>query len=365
MLFDSSLRKDLSRSFGGTLVVVLTIVLTVMLIRMLGLAARGSASPEDVALLLGYATLGQLPILLCLSVFVAVVSTLTRMYRDSEMAVWLASGVSLTRFVRPVARFVTPVLLAVAGLTLVVWPWTNRNISELRDRYEKRSDLSRVEAGQFQTSADGRRVFFIDKDAPSDGTGRNVFILEQREDRESVTTAQSGRVEYTPQGQRLLSLANGARTDLDTRGGTRTISRFDHYQIRIGEAVVSELEALPPKARHSLDLLRDGGQRARGELVWRLGMIVVPLNLMLLGLGLAAGSHRRAGGVTLLVALLAFVVYLNLVNLSQAWVGSGKAAMLPALLGVHLSMFLIAVSLLWWRNGGANRCLVRRSPASA
>ena len=42
MLFHSSLRKELARSFGATLVVLVTIVMTMMLIRTLGLASRGS-----------------------------------------------------------------------------------------------------------------------------------------------------------------------------------------------------------------------------------------------------------------------------------------------------------------------------------
>src|ERR1700712_3524647 len=36
MLFDSTLRRDLARTFGATLVVIITIVLTMMLIRTLG-----------------------------------------------------------------------------------------------------------------------------------------------------------------------------------------------------------------------------------------------------------------------------------------------------------------------------------------
>ena len=114
MLFDSSLRADLARSFGATLVVILTIVLTMFLIRTLGQAAVGRVSPQDVVLLLGYTALGHLPTMLALSLFVAVVVTLGRMYRDSEMAIWFASGVSLNRFVRPVLRTGWPVLLVVA-----------------------------------------------------------------------------------------------------------------------------------------------------------------------------------------------------------------------------------------------------------
>jgi hypothetical protein len=40
MLFDSSIRKELGRSFGATLVVLVTMVMTVLLIRTLGQATR-------------------------------------------------------------------------------------------------------------------------------------------------------------------------------------------------------------------------------------------------------------------------------------------------------------------------------------
>ena len=44
MLFDSTVRRELARSFGATLVVILTIVITMMLIRTLGLAAGGAVA---------------------------------------------------------------------------------------------------------------------------------------------------------------------------------------------------------------------------------------------------------------------------------------------------------------------------------
>ena len=71
MLFDSTLRRDLARNFGATVVVILTVVLTIMLIRTLGQAAVGRIAPQDVALLLGYIALGYLPLILSLSLFTA------------------------------------------------------------------------------------------------------------------------------------------------------------------------------------------------------------------------------------------------------------------------------------------------------
>ena len=42
MLFDSSLKQELNRSFGATLVVLVTVVMTMVLIRTLGLASNGT-----------------------------------------------------------------------------------------------------------------------------------------------------------------------------------------------------------------------------------------------------------------------------------------------------------------------------------
>lgn len=353
MLFHSSLRQELSRSFGGTVVVIVTIVVTMMLIRTLGQAAGGRVSPQDVALMLGYVMLGHLPTVLSLSLFVAVVSTLTRMHRDSELTIWLCSGQSLWRFLRPVLHFAAPVVLLIAALVGFVWPWTNQNINNLRDRYEQRSDLSRVAPGQFQTSRSGQRVFFIDKQAPQEGTGRNIFILDQREDRESVTTAQAGSIESGPERSRQLVLRSGARTDMDLEGETRTISRFSSYWVRLNEGRGGMLQAPPPKARSSMELLEQRSQDGDAELAYRFGLTAAALNLLLVGVGLVSGHARRAGSWALMYALLTFVVYFNLLNLSQAWVGSGRLALAPALLSVHGSITVLALIQLWWRSRGA------------
>jgi lipopolysaccharide export system permease protein len=341
MLFDSTLRKDLSRNFAATLVVILTIVLTMFLIRTLGQAAMGDVSPQDVALLLGYTSLGHLPTMLALSLFIAVVSTLSRMYRDSEMVVWFASGVSLRRFVRPVLRTAWPVLLVVGLLALFVWPWVNQQKVELQERFERRSDLARVAPGQFQSSADGSRVFFIERDDDEGRTGRNVFILTRTPDSEAVTTASTGRIENLD-GDRYLVLSDGQRNEQRNRTGEKTTSSFEHYRILAGDRAVTRAETLPPKATRTIHLLRTPTARGNGELAWRLGLVLGAFNLMLLGIGLAATQPRRASNWNLLFALLTFVVYYNLIGLTQAWVAGGTTTLGAALLTVHGSAFVLA-----------------------
>lgn len=352
MLFDTTVRRELARSFGATLVVILTIVITMMLIRTLGLAAGGTVAPEDVVLLLGYLALGHLPTMLGLSLFIAVVVTLGRMYRDSEMTIWFASGLGLSRFVRPVLGMAWPVLGVAGALLLFVWPWGNRSSAELRSRYEQRSDLSRVAPGVFQASRDGSRVFFVDRASQAGAEGHNVFVLTRQPPIESVVSARSGQL-LSEGDDRVLQLDLGQRNEVDSRSGIRTLSSFQQYRVVVGETAVRSAQAAPPKTLATLALMQQATPRHQAELAWRFGLLLASANLLLLGVGLSATQPRRASNWNLLIALLSFVVYFNLINLSQAWIASGRYSMGATMLGLHGGALAIGLLLIWWRDHAA------------
>jgi lipopolysaccharide export system permease protein len=349
MLFQGALRKELGRSFAATLVVVLTIVLTMMLIRTLGQAARGVASPQDVVLLLGFAAMAHLPTMITLSLFVAVVLTLGRMYRDSEMAVWFASGLSLGRMVRPVLGTAGPALVLVTVLVTVAWPWVNQQTLEVRERYNQRSDVARVAPGLFQSSSDGQRVFFIDRDSAESQQARNVFILAQARSTESITTALSGTV-LTEASDRFAVLERGQRNEFNAATGERALARFETYRVLIDQAQAPLTQSLPPKALSTPDLLVLRSPLNDGELAWRLGLCLGAGNLTLIGVGLAPVNPRRGGNWNLVLALLSFIVYFNLINLSQSWVAGGRLSLPAALWALHGLAFVCALALIWWRD---------------
>jgi len=349
MVFDSTVRRELAKGFGATLVVMLTIVLTNALIRSVGQAANGAVAPQDVVLLLGYVTLNQLPTLLALALFVSVVVALGRMYRDSEMIIWFASGVGIGRFVRPVLRTSWPVLLVVAVLVFFVWPWGQRASLELRERYQQRSDLARVTPGVFQTSSDGRRVFFVERESPDGINARNVFILNRGDTVESVISARAGRLEAEGD-ERHLVLERGQRNSTDSVSGERTLARFERYRLLASERAVRSAEQRAPRTLPTATLLAEPTARHQGELAWRVGLVLGAANLLLLGIALAASPPRRASNWNLLFALLAFIVYYNLIGLTQAWVASARLGLGPALAGLHGGVFLLALALLWWRD---------------
>ncbi|WP_241801441.1 LptF/LptG family permease, partial [Pseudomonas putida] len=76
-----------------------TITLTVMLIKILGQAAGGQVASQDVLALIGFQALNYMPIILILTGFISVLLVMTRSYQDSEIVVWFACGMSLTRWI--------------------------------------------------------------------------------------------------------------------------------------------------------------------------------------------------------------------------------------------------------------------------
>jgi lipopolysaccharide export system permease protein len=367
MLFDSSLKQELNRSFGATLVVLVTVVMTMVLIRTLGLASNGNVNPAEVSLVLGFTVLGYLPTVFTLSLFVAMVSTLSRLYRDSEMVIWLTSGQGLVQLLRPLWQFGWPLILIVAALVLWVWPWSNQQVQELRERYEKRGDLERVTPGQFQSSASGQRVFFIEKDQAGDLQGKNVFISITDAEKTVIATARTGRIDQR-EDERFLLLENGQRLERRHANQELTLAEFETYATRISRTLIDPSQ-LSAKMLTLDELLIQPNLENQAELVWRLGSILACFNFILLALLVAQFNPRSGRSLQLMLALFSFLVYTNMINIGKAWVVNHKVTPLGFALALHGGVLVLALAGVWirhhqwsWRHWLPARSLARTMP---
>jgi lipopolysaccharide export system permease protein len=349
MLFQSSIRKELARSFGATLVVLVTIVMTIVLIRTLGKASSGAINPQDVVLFMGYSAVGRMPTLLTLSLFVAMVSTLSRMYRDSEMVVWFTSGQGLAGFLRPLFAFAWPVLLVIALMSLFVWPWANQQTKDMQSRYQQRGDLDRVAPGQFQESSSGNRVFFIDHHQPGEQASNNVFIATTEKDKKTIITAQSGRLEIK-EGSQFLMLSNGQRVESVPGQSAMKVSDFEEYGVKTGKADLLNDSTPEAKLMSTRSLIKAPTRANLSELAWRIGLALAAINFVVLALALASVNPRGGRGGNMLFVVLAFVVYNNLLNLGQSWMGAGLISFGGLLVLLHGGVLLLGLAWLAKRH---------------
>lgn len=349
MLFQSSIRKELARSFGATLVVLITIVMTIVLIRTLGQASRGALSPQDVMLFMAYSALGRLPTILTLSLFISMVSTLSRMYSDSEMVVWFSSGQGLAGFLRPLFHFAWPILLVITLMAVFVWPWTNQQTKDMQSRYQQRGDLDRIAPGQFQESSNGNRVFFIDRTLAGEKASNNVFIAATEKGKNAITTAQAGRLERKGESQ-FLMLSNGQRLENVIGEAALKISDFEEYGVKTGDTAVLGDNVPEAKLMSTRALIKDPSRSNLGELAWRIGLALSAINLVVLALALASVNPRGGRSGNLFFVVLAFIVYNNLVNLGQSWIFVGLIGFAPLLLLTHGGILLLGLAWLAKRH---------------
>ncbi len=350
MLFQSSLRKELSRSFGATLIVLVTVVMTMTLIRTLGQASRGNFDPSDVTLVMGYTVLAYMPTLLTMSLFISIIATLSRMYRDSEMVIWFCSGKGLASLLAPLLRFSWPIFGIVAALAVLVLPWTNQRIDILKSQYEKRGDLERIEPGQFQESADGTRVFFIEKNTSAQQTGSNVFIATNERGKETITSARSGRVEVMSQGKFLI-LNTGQRLERSTQTQNLKISEFEEYGTQVSTYVLSASGYTPVNTLATTKLISNLTPANLGEISWRLGLLLATINFVIIGVTVSTVNPRANKSVNLVFALFTFVIYYNLLSLGQNWIAAEKMSFTAYMFALHGGAFLLAI---FWLAKGHN-----------
>jgi len=349
MIFQRALRRELISSAGAVFTTLFSITITVMLIRILGQAAGGKVASQDVVALMGFAALNYLPVILILTGFISVLLVLTRTYQDSEMVVWFASGMSLTAWIRPVLTVALPLVLVVAMLSLAVTPWANRQSAEFRKRFEQREDISRVSPGRFQESSSADRVFFVEGVADDVSNVKNVFINSVRNGKSSVIVAAEGRTEVDENGDKFLVLQNGRRYDGTPSEPEFQLMEFERYGVLIAnrnqaEAGESSARALPLGA-----LLANPTNQNRGELLWRIALPFMGVVLMLLAIPLGFVNPRGGRSANLLLALLVFIVYSNMVSVMQAAVAQGKLSLMTGWWPLHLAGATLVAFLFSWR----------------
>ena len=177
------------------------------------------------------------------------------------------------------------------------------------------------------------------------GYGRNnIFISEVTNGRESVTTARAGRIENRD-GSKYLLLNAGQRSELDRKTGQTKVSEFEEYGNLIRNAKLTPFEGGPFKAKSSWTLLQNRTNGHMGELAWRLGLAFAAVNFIILGAAVASGNPRAGRGGSFAFALLAFVFYYNLINMSQSWIANGQFRFTNVIFILHGSAF--ALGALW------------------
>jgi lipopolysaccharide export system permease protein len=349
MIFQRALRRELASSAGATFTVMFSILVTWTLITILGKAAGGKVASSDVVALIAFAVLNYLPTILILTSFISVLAVVTRSYRDSEMVVWFASGQSLLRWIRPVMVFGLPLVLLTGTLSLVVTPWAKMKSTEFVERFEKREDLKKVSPGQFKESTTSNRVFFVEGAPGESNVVQNVFVNTIDKGGNTVVVAKEGVIEADGKGGQYLVLKNGRRYQGVPGQADFRSMEFARYSMRVATKMPVLGAELSVDSLSTPVLLALSSRAAMAELLWRIAPPIMCLLLLLLAIPLGFVNPRAGSSANLMLAMLIFFTYSNLIKLAEAGVKQGKLGFAGAWWPLHLGAALCVVVLFAWR----------------
>jgi len=336
-IFHRSLTREFSAIGGAVVGVLVAIILVQLLVRFLRLAAVGAVEPESVLVLLGFTLLGYLPVLLALALFIGVLLTLTRSYRDSEMPVWFSSGLSIAAWIRPVIAFGLPIVLLIGLLSLFLTPWAMAQSAEYQRILRGKDDVARLSPGSFIESRGSNAVFFVDKTSGTDNFVNNVFVQYTQGGRSGVVVAEKGFQQIEANGDKFMVLENGRQYEVMPGSLDFSIVDFERQK----RLIVSR-EAKPDEpasgSLSTLDLIAQPNAEHMAELHWRVALPIAAMLLALLAVPLSFVNPRSGASWNLFLAVLIFFLYYNLLKIFEAWTSQGKISPWIGIWPVHFAM---------------------------
>jgi lipopolysaccharide export system permease protein len=328
--------------------ILLSIVILTQLIRLLGESVSGMLAVDGVLALLGFGAMNYLPMLLSISLFLSVLLTLTRSYSENEMLVWFCSGIGLTRWIRPVLVYALPVVGLIALLSLVLSPWAMSKTQEFRHQLDNRDVVSAATPGAFRESKNDESVYFIENVFIGKNRVGKIFTQSVQHGKVGTMVAKQGLQETAPNGDRFLVLLNGTRYEGKPGQMDFKIVEFERYAMRI-EVADSKNEEDWQSALSTLHLLQNPTSWNLSELEWRLGLPLSALVLALLAIPMSFVNPRAGRSLNLIMAIVIYMVYNNMISVANAWVGQEKIGPVMGLVVIHSLMFALMMLLFYHR----------------
>ena len=366
MIIERYLLKDIIYTLVAVTLVLTVIYLGNRFVIFLTDAALGGAPLRTIMTLLLLKTVGAMVVVLPMALYLAILFVFGRLYKDSEMTALTACGVSMGRIVRTVLFFSLAMAALVAFISLYLKPWAEEQSYSIQDRVEASSEISGITAGRFNESSRGDGVIYMEELSQDMKDMHNVFVQYQRGGEEVVLVSKSAYQKVdAATGDHYLVLVDGHRYERPPGTARFRIVQFKEHAvlIRPQKVVPSDRKrwALP-----SHQLWTSGSNADDAELQWRLSMPVSTLVLAMLAVSLSRTTPRQGRFGKLFNAILAYIIYSNLLAMAQTWLGRG---MIPPWLGlwwVHL-LFITAVLVLFARHYGIGllaRFIPARVPSS-
>lgn len=313
--------------------------------------AVGGLLPVDFVIMLLLLKIAiALEVLLPTTLYLSVVISLGRMYRDSEMVALESCGVGTLKVCKSVFYFAAMVAVLVMILSVYVRPWSFGKVYWLKAQAQSDFDISQMDGGQFYEIESIRMVMFAENVNHRENRAEQVFISSRDEQDHQIIFAQNVHQRLDPSsGAKILLLQNGYMYEFEQGQKDGKITEFQNWILRL-----SPQEVIPKKYRRkaasTAHLMQSDNLEDIAELQWRMSTPLTTLLLALLGVLLSRTTPRQGKYAKVMVAILIFAVYYPVSIVAKNWVEKGTIDPLPGIWAVQVTLVVLIVLLAWRQN---------------
>ncbi|MDX1570776.1 MAG: LPS export ABC transporter permease LptF [Xanthomonadales bacterium] len=343
-ILDRYLLNEISRSLLAVTAILLLTTVGLFLGDTLADVARGKVPADLLLSQLGLRSLGALTVLVPLALFLSILMTLGRLYRDSEMVVMTACGVSEVQLLRPLFRLVMPLTVVLLVLGFWISPWAERTARTAVAEATTRVSVSGLQPGRFQAIATEDSVVYVEAVEPG-GVFHNAFVHIDRDGRKDIITAREGFQYQDPvSGAKYLALIDGTRSEGVPGEADFRMMRFARNDVRVPERT-GPGSTNKQEAKRLSRLLEEADLAAWAEIHWRFAPALALIVLSMLAVPLARSRPRSGYYGNLTLGIAVYVVYANLLALGRTWIENGQVPVWLGLSWLPL-IALVAVAIL-------------------
>ncbi len=327
--------RDIVASMAAVAVVLLIIVLGKLFIQLLAEVLDGDLTADMLGTVLVLGVIRFLVILLPFSLFLSIILVLSRMHKDSEINAAMAGGASNKDFIRAIMLVGVPILVLLYMLVSYVSPWADRLAEVIETVTEQSLALDQLSPGKFVELEEAGWVIYAQDEDPEDNSLLNVFVQRVVGNKVIVELAERARVVDMQDSTRVFVLFNGSTVEGVPGHGDYTISTYEEHQIFPPSTDFSR-EASKAKYQN-IRMLRGNNEASyQAEYMQRMSVILSTVILMFLAVPLSKVAPNSGRFSRLAIAVLIYILYLNLVIVACSWIKRGEDYGWMFLIVVHL-----------------------------
>ena len=321
-------------------------------------AADGMIPMAIVFRLIGLNSLVAMEVLLPTALYLSIISTLSRFYRDSEMTAMHAAGYSEGHVIRSVTTLTLVIATLVGAISLYARPWAYQQSYQLEADAQAEFDIRKIEPGHFIELQDAKYVLFAYDVDQQNGILKEIFLQSEKgrgkSSKVQVIYAREAKMPPVVYGKpRNFEFYDGYSYLLDPGGHQDTTLKFGELIIPVPG--IEKDNSYRRKAESTYNLSRSDATKDIAEYQWRLSTPLATLALALLAVPLSRSAPRQGRHISFIIAIALYIGLFVLTSAARNWVADGKIPTNPGIWWVYslpLSLFawLTLVPRLRWKR---------------